>query len=54
MPLHKSVVEITTITISKQEVEQAILDYLKLSHANEIKMESDGRANVIIRKHVEG
>lgn len=54
MPLFKSIVEITTITISKQEVEQAIMDYLKINHANEIKVESDGRANVIIRKHIEG
>lgn len=53
MPLHTSIVQTKTITLAKSEVEQAIMNYLELTHANEIQFESDGRCNVVIRKHIE-
>lgn len=53
MPLHTEIIQTKTITLSKGETQTAILEYLKLGQANEILFESDGRCQVVIRKHIE-
>lgn len=52
MPLHTEIIQTKTITLAKSEVQTAILNFLGIGQANEINFESDGRCQVVIRKHI--